>query len=105
MFVLFCMLVTCREGRRLSKSHPHPQTVSEQEQRVYHHGQGRKSRHYRGSQWAERGQSAVICGAREDLEEVSRLAGRGTGECLGRRLSVWEGQEKQEASRGTEGSH
>ena len=28
-----------------------------------------------------------------------------TGECLGRRLSVWEGQEKQEASRGTEGSH
>lgn len=77
--------------------------VLEKEQRVYHHGQGRKSRHYRGSQWAERGQSAVICGAREDLEEVSRLAGRGKGECLGRRLSVWEGQEKQEASRGTEG--
>ena len=76
------------------------------DQRVYHHWQGRKSRQYRGSRWAERGQSAVICGAREDLEEVrSQRTGRGKGECLGRRLSVWEGQEKQEASRGTEGSH
>lgn len=77
------------------------------EQRAYHQGQERKSRHYRGSRWAERGQSAVICGAREELleETRSRLAGRGRGECLGRRLSVWERQEKQEARRGTEGSH
>lgn len=70
-------------------------------------GRGGKADIYRGSPWTEREQSAVVCGAREGLlEEVrSQLTGRGKGECLGRRLSVWEGQEKQEASRGTEGPH
>ena len=59
----------------------------------------------RGSPWTGREQSAAVCGAREGLLEEARsqLTGRGRGACLGRRLSVWEGQEKQEASRGTEG--
>ena len=29
MFVLVCMLATCREGRLLFKSHPHPQSQNE----------------------------------------------------------------------------
>lgn len=43
-------------------------------------------------------------GAREESEETRSRGSQGEeGECLGRRLSVWEGQEKQEACRGTEG--
>lgn len=79
--------------------------VPGKEQGAYHQGQRmRKSRHRRGSQWTERKKSAVVCGVREGLLEAvrSRLAGRGKREHLSRRLSMWEGHEKQEASRGTE---